>query len=125
VTYALDLETTARAFARFPTLPGADRVVDAMRAHPELVGGPGRPDTELMRALDGWFAKGGAEGLICAAGPDGLGVAVKVEDGGTRAQKPALHAFLGRVGHDLPENFARVDLRNAHDDVVGEIVCEQ
>ena len=42
---------------------------DAMRAHPELVGGPDGADFDLMRAAPGWFAKGGAEGLLCAGGP--------------------------------------------------------
>ena len=36
-----------------------------MRAHPELIGGEGATDTTLMRTLDGWIAKGGAEGLMC------------------------------------------------------------
>ena len=58
----------AHAFARFEQLPGATRVADAMRAHPELVGGPDGVDFELMRSAPGWFAKGGAEGLLCAAG---------------------------------------------------------
>ena len=52
---------------------------------PELIRGPQALDTDLMRALPGWIAKGGAEGLLCAAGPDGLGLALKVEDGASRA----------------------------------------
>ena len=94
-----------------------------MRAHPELVGGAGQADTELMRALPGWIAKGGAEGLMCAAGPDGLGVALKVEDGSHRPMRPALHAFLGRIGLELPDEFARVPVRNSHGEDVGEVVC--
>ena len=50
----------------------------------------GAIDTDLMRARPGWIAKGGAEGLFCAASPDGLGVALKVEDGAMRALRPAL-----------------------------------
>ena len=38
-----------------------------MRSRPELVRGCGAPDTELMRLGAGWIAKGGAEGLLCAA----------------------------------------------------------
>ena len=48
----------------------------------------GAADTELMRLGDGWVAKGGAEGLLCAA-RDGLGIALKVEDGGTAADPHA------------------------------------
>ena len=64
-----------------------------MRARPELVGGEGGTDTELMRLLPGWIAKGGAEGLMCAASADGLGIALKVADGNSRALRPALAAF--------------------------------
>ena len=41
----------------------------------------GAPDTDLMRSADGWIAKGGAEGLFCAAHEDGRGFALKTEDG--------------------------------------------
>ena len=67
-----------------------------MRAHPELVRGPGAPDTELMRLGDGWVAKGGAEGLLCAA-RGGLGIALKCEDGGQRPLAVALAALLDRA----------------------------
>ena len=101
VTFALSLEQTAGAFSRVAGLPGGERIAEAMRAHPELVGGAGQADTELMRALPGWVAKGGAEGLMCAADAGGLGVALKVEDGTHRPMRPALHAFFGRLGLEL------------------------
>ena len=123
VTFALSLEQTAGAFSRVAGLPGGDRIVEAMRAHPELVGGAGQADTELMRALPGWIAKGGAEGLMCAADAGGLGVALKVEDGTHRPMRPALHAFFGRLGLKLADEFARVPVRNAHGEDVGEVVC--
>ncbi len=49
-------------------------------------------DTDLMRLRDGWIAKGGAEGLFCAAHDDGRGIALKAEDGAYRAIGPALGA---------------------------------
>jgi L-asparaginase II len=122
VTFALSLERTAGAFSRLRALSGGQGVAEAMRSHPELIGGAGQADTELMRALPGWIAKGGAEGLMCASGPDGLGVALKVEDGSHRPTRPALYAFLGRLGLDLPDDFARVPVRNAHGEDVGEVV---
>jgi L-asparaginase II len=71
--------------------PQVLRVAEAMRAHPYLVAGRERTDTAVMRAAPGLLVKGGAEGLHCAAIPDtGLGVAVKVHDGGDRASGPAL-----------------------------------
>ncbi|MDQ3894003.1 MAG: asparaginase, partial [Actinomycetota bacterium] len=78
-------------------------------------------DTRLMRALVGWTAKGGAEGLLCAASPEGLGVALKVEDGASRAVPPALAAFLARLGYPLP-GFASEPLLNSRKEVVGKIV---
>ena len=93
-----------------------------MRARPELIRGERAADTMLMRALPGWIAKGGAEGLMCAAG-EGLGVALKAEDGAARALRPALAAFLGRLGHGLPDGFAVVSVENSRGDAVGEIVA--
>ena len=121
VTFALTLERMAHAFSRLESLPGGRRVADAMRGHPDLVGGPDGPDFDLMRAAPGWFAKGGAEGLLCAGGPDGIGIALKTEDGDARAHRPALAAFLGRLGVDLPA-FAEVPLRNTRGERVGELV---
>jgi L-asparaginase II len=98
VTFALPLERMANAFARLESLDAGPRVAAAMRAQPDLIRGPGSPDTELMRTLPDWVAKGGAEGVLCAASPEGLGVALKAEDGNWRALGPAAAAFLGRLG---------------------------
>ena len=119
LTFALALERMAHAFSRLESLPGGARVAAAMRARPDLVGGPDGADYLLMRAAPGWLAKGGAEGLICAAGPDGTGVALKTEDGASRAHAPALAAFLGRLGVDLPDLAARPVL-NTRGERVGE-----
>src|SRR5262249_48055062 len=66
LTFALTLEQIAGMFARFERLPGGPLVADAMRAHPELVGGPDGADVRIMHALHGWVSKKGAEGLLCA-----------------------------------------------------------
>jgi len=124
VCFALPLERVAFMFSRFETRTGGARVAAAMRARPQLVGGAGRPDTELMRALPGWVAKGGAEALFCAAGPDGLGVALKTEDGGYRALRPAIASFLAGLGHELGRDFERVSVRNSRGEEVGGIVAE-
>jgi L-asparaginase II len=119
VTFALSLERLARAYARLESLPAGGRVADAMRAHPDLVGGPDGADLHLMRAARGWFAKGGAEGLLCAGGPGGVGVALKSEDGASRPLEPALAAFLGRLGLDL-DALAVTPIRNSRGELVGE-----
>jgi L-asparaginase II len=73
----------------------------------------------LMRALPGWVAKGGAEGLLCASGPDGLGVALKVVDGATRAVRTALAAFLAALRIDSGD-LGEVPVTNSRGEVVGE-----
>ena len=84
--------------------PAASRAVAAMRAHPFLVAGTGRTDTKLMASVPGVVSKVGAEALHCAAVLDeGIGVAVKIADGGDRATGSALvHALsqLGAVGEE-------------------------
>src|SRR5947208_14046059 len=70
-----------------------------MRTEPYLVGGRNRIDTEVMRAAPRVLAKEGAEALNCAVAlGDGLGIAVKVADGGYRAAGPALISVLGQPG---------------------------
>src|SRR5262249_1951747 len=107
VTFALTLERMAHAFSRLGSLPGGPRVAAAMRARPDLGGGRDGADCLLMRGAPGWLAKGGAEGLLCAAGPDGTGVALKSEDGASRAHGPALATFLGAFGVALPDLATR------------------
>lgn len=121
VTFALPLERMAHAYSRLEALPGGDRIGGAMRACPDLVGGPDGADFLLMRAAPGWLAKGGAEGLLCAAGPDGIGVALKAEDGDGRGHRPALALFLRQLGLDLAE-LAEVPVLNSRGERVGEVV---
>ena len=91
-----------------------------MRTHPELIASAGATDTELMRTLDGFVAKGGAEGLLCAAGPDGLGIALKSEDGAYRPLRAAAASFLAGLGFDLG-SYGESLLRNSRGEVVGEL----
>jgi len=73
-----------------------------------------------MQRRPGWIAKGGAEGLFCAASRDGLGLALKSEDGSSRGLGPALAAFLERLGAGLPE-LAVVPLENSRGERVGAV----
>jgi L-asparaginase II len=122
VTFALSLERMAHAYARLPHLPAGAAVAGAMRAHPDLVGGPDGEDCALMRAATGWFAKGGAEGLVCAANDDGMGVALKSEDGASRPLGPALAVFLETLGLDLPELRIR-PVTNSRGERVGDLAA--
>jgi len=119
VAFAYPLDRMAHAFARLPHLPEGDRVTAAMRARPELVGGPDGADFHLMQLAPGWYAKGGAEGLLCAGNGD-IGVALKSEDGASRALEPALAAFLARLEVDLaPLTSTKID--NSRGEIVGEL----
>jgi L-asparaginase II len=84
-----------------------DRAIEAMLAEPYLVGGRDRDDTAVMEATGDVVAKEGAEALDCAAVlSSGLGVAVKIADGGYRAAGPALLHALAQVGGLDPAHLA-------------------
>jgi L-asparaginase len=121
LTFALPLERMALMFSRLEQVEGGAEVAAAMRMHPELVRGPIAADSMLMRELEGWTAKGGAEGLLCASGPGGLGLALKVEDGNMRAHRPALAEVLGRLGYETGE-LGIEPIENAFGEIVGEVV---
>jgi L-asparaginase II len=94
--HALSLRGLARAFTAL--VRSHPRVSDAMRSHPQLVGGTGRDVTRLMEGIQGLVAKDGAEGVYAVALADGSAVALKVEDGAGRARTPILVAALRRLG---------------------------
>jgi L-asparaginase len=120
VTFALPLERMAAAFGELARgqPEGAARIVAAMTANPDLVEGPGWPATELMLALPGVVAKHGAEGVVCVGFTDGVGVALKVEDGAYRAILPAAAHFVGLSA------LAERPLKNSRGDVVGRLRVE-
>ncbi len=90
-----------------PTRDAARRIVRAMTSFPEMVGGTkSRLDTELIKTGNGrLISKIGAEGvytisvLPCDAWPNGLGLALKIEDGDDhRARPPAVIEALRQLG---------------------------
>jgi len=91
--------------------PDLERLLRAMLAHPELVAGDGRFDTELMRQGHGQvLSKGGAEGIQCLSRVgDGLGLAIKVEDGAARAKHAVALQLLEQLDWLTPEALG--DLR--------------
>ena len=91
--------------------PDLERLLRAMLTHPELVAGEGRFDTELMRQGHGQvLSKGGAEGIQCLSRVgDGLGLAIKVEDGAARAKHAVALHLLEQLDWLTPEALG--DLR--------------
>ena len=134
VVFGLPLENMAAAYARLArdAHGGAEiprRITSAMSSRPFLVGGTDRFDTVLMEETEGRvLSKIGAEGVHSAAVLDrGIGIAIKVEDGATRAQYPALLRVLQWLDV-LPEGmpaslveFATPRLRNTRGEAVGDV----
>ncbi len=136
-TFHATVRQLARAYAvlaRPSALGGARgeaacRLVDAMRAHPELVAGAGRLVTELLRKCgDRLVCKSGAEGVLgIGLLREGWGVGIKVEDGGPRALGAVALAVLGQLGVVTPEEaeelgeHARPVVRNHSGAAVGAI----
>lgn len=133
-TFAIPLDAVACGCARFAAAaadgqPAPARLFQAMTEHPEYVAGTDRLCTDLMRAAGGsLFAKVGAEGFYCAGIPSQrLGIAIKVEDGATRASEPALIATLrdlnalGAAEVARLSRYAEPPILNTRGEVVGSI----
>jgi L-asparaginase II len=105
-TWAVPLESLARGFAKFGTghglLPArasaAARLRQACAQKPWHVAGTGRFCTEIMQLFGARvFVKTGAEGVYCGALPQqGLGIAVKCDDGAGRAAQAIMAALIAR-----------------------------
>jgi L-asparaginase II len=105
-TYAVPLKGLAHGFAKMLTGEGLSasrakasrRLIDACMAEPFYVAGTGRTCTRLMELAPGKiFAKTGAEGVFVAVLPEqGLAMAVKCEDGATRAAEAMICALIAR-----------------------------
>ena len=100
-THAVPIGGLALAISAIAAERG--KVWSAMTAHPELVGGPERPVSVLMRAVPGLMAKDGAEGVFVAGLLDGRAVVVKISDGASRAAAVVAAAALRTLGVDVPD----------------------
>ena len=104
----MPLESLALAFARFATGAGlgskrqaaAQRIYQAMVREPFMVAGSERWCTRAMQAGNGAFiVKTGAEGVYCGAVPGaGVGIALKIDDGASRAAECAMGTVLSGLG---------------------------
>ncbi len=98
------LRGLATSFGRLATAAAGTpehKVAEAMRHYPEIVGGRGHQNSLVMQAVPGVIAKGGAEGVIAMAAPDGHAVAVKVIDGSPRATTALGLTLLSMCGVDV------------------------
>jgi len=143
--FGVSIRAVALAYARLVCPPASfdkatrdacDRLVRVMNAYPQLIGGSSeRLDTEVMRAAPGrLISKVGAEGVYTAGvrpserWPNGLGLAIKIEDGDDKRARPVvvIEALqqLGVLFDESLEAVARYaffPIQNRRGDVVGEI----
>jgi L-asparaginase II len=125
--FALPLSRWAYAMARIGSGQGlppvraraAGRLVASMAAYPELMSGTGRACAQLIRATEGRaVVKTGAEGVFAGIVPErGLGVAIKVEDGATRASEALMAACLTMLGvldpsHAVARSYLDAPIKN-------------
>ena len=80
--------------------PVHQSVMNAARAFPEMVGGVGRHNTEMMQQEPGLFMKDGAEAVNVCSLADGRTFVFKVSDGSLRAFRTIVHACLKDFGID-------------------------
>ena len=106
-TWAMPLQNLAHGFAKFGTGYGlsparaaaAARLRQACATKPWFVAGTGRFCTEIMQLFgERVFVKTGAEGVYCGALPQqGIGIAVKCDDGASRAAQAIMAAVIARL----------------------------
>lgn len=118
-TYLLEIGQMASLYAY---LAGRDdvhleRIARSMIAYPEIVGGEGAFDTELMQLTAGEIiSKSGAEGVQCVGKMgEGMGLSIKVADGTKRAKQAAAIYVLRQLGwissnvaDNLSERFTKI-----------------
>jgi L-asparaginase II len=135
VVFGLTLEAMARAYARFTVAVARgdeipSRIAHAITTRPFVFGGTDRFDSLVVEETGGRvISKVGAEGVHSVAIVDqNLGFTIKVEDGATRAQYPAVLRMLELLDA-LPEQlsprlaeYGRTRIRNTRGEVVGELL---
>ncbi len=143
--FGITMKAMALAFARLIVPPkefddatrnACTRVVKVMTQYPELIGGThDRLDTEIMKAAPGRIvSKVGAEGVYtagivpCEEWPEGLGIALKIEDGDDHRARPTVVIEALRQLNILRDEslesvgrYAFFPVKNRRGDVVGEI----
>ena len=115
------------------TADGARTVIEAMAGHPEMIAGPGRLTTELIRATGGRIiGKEGAQGFYAAAvrGPVALGLAIKIADGSESCRDGVVIEVLRQAGclsrseFEALAPFYRTEIRNHAGERTGELIAD-
>lgn len=138
--HAMPLFKFAQGFARLskPELfedrrsKAIHRITEAMTAHPEMVGGTNRICTDLMKICgDRLFAKAGAAAYYAIGLKDrGIGIAFKIEDGGSGIINGVILETLRQLDvikeEELKqlERYYRIESKNHKGEIVGETKFE-
>lgn len=136
INYAVPLSRLALGYARLASASAdavygdaPQRLFAAMTSHPEMVSGEKRIDLDLMRAGAGdWVTKIGAEGVqAIGIRSRGLGLAVKIADGGARALGPVVVAVLRALGIAQAEDarvgeWGQASIINCRGTLTGRVV---
>jgi L-asparaginase II len=127
-TWAFPLSNMALGFARLTATPAGKRIIQAVRNHPFMVAGTKRFDTKVMQTVPRVFVKTGAEGVYCGCIPHAhIGVALKCDDGASRAAETAMASVLASLDvwtadeKEKLQGFAHADLRNWRKIPVGDV----
>ena len=91
--------------------PEFERITRAMTHHPDLVGGEGCFDSELIkRGHNQIISKGGSEGIQCIGLlGEGIGLSIKVEDGSKRAKHAVAIHLLRQLEWITPSALEELD----------------
>jgi L-asparaginase II len=135
-TWAIPLEKIAYGFARLSNnsqknwqwSASSSTLIEAVREAPQMVAGTGRFCTRIMKDVPRLFAKTGAEGVYCGVIQHaGIGIAIKCDDGATRAAE----VIFAKIVSDLPvwnaeekailSTYSSSKLRNRNEIITGEI----
>jgi L-asparaginase II len=134
VVFGLPLDAMSRAYAAFGAAVARGdeiptRITQAITAHPFLFSGTDRFDSLIVEETEGRvISKVGAEGVHSVVVLDqGIAFTIKVEDGATRAQYPAVLRMLELLRALPPSisprlaDYGRSRIRNTRGEVVGEL----
>jgi len=135
-TWAIPLHNLAMGFARLATPESLSheraecvrQIFAAAAAEPFMIAGTKRFCTRVMRGVPRVFVKTGAEGVFCGCVPHaGLGIALKCDDGTTRAAEAIMAAVLSRLGaltgaeRGILAGFEKAPLENRRGIHVGDV----
>lgn len=136
--FALPLRSLAVAFSKFANrgqsgegrYAAMSSIADAMCAHPDMVAGQNRCCTATMHVGKALMVKTGAEGVfggVCLT--SGIGFALKIDDGASRAADAALGELLKKLNiidadsYRAAKQFYQPDIKNSQGAVVGKIAA--